>query len=277
MLRLLAIGPVFVASALAAFAGEHFTAAASLAQIVPRFMPGRLFIAYFVGAAHLAAALSFASKRYVRLSSICLASMFGLFVLLMDLPGALGRPGIRIFWVLVAREATFSIGALALFAIVTSDGRRAASVVIANIARIWTASVLVFYGLENILYPQFLPGVPDTTPTAAWIPAPHVVAYITGMLLIACGLAMFAKKTAASAGAWGGLLMATLTVTLFLPQFFIAHNAADQVTAINFIFDTLLFGGMVLIVGAATRLRSDDVKKDQAIYRGARSERGLPV
>jgi hypothetical protein len=34
---------------------------------------------------------------------------------------------------------------------------------------------------------------------------------------------------------------------------------------------------MVLIVGAATRLRSDDVKKDQAIYRGARSEHGLPV
>src|SRR5579884_2657700 len=63
--RLAALGPVFVASALAAFAGEHFTAAASLATLVPKFLPARLFIAYFVGVAHLAAAVSFVARRYV--------------------------------------------------------------------------------------------------------------------------------------------------------------------------------------------------------------------
>src|SRR6185312_2982347 len=45
---LTAFGPVFVGASLAAFAGEHFASAANLAQLVPRFLPGRLFIAYFV-------------------------------------------------------------------------------------------------------------------------------------------------------------------------------------------------------------------------------------
>jgi uncharacterized membrane protein len=279
ILRLLALGPVLVAAGLAAFAGEHFTAAPTLAQIVPKFMPGRLFIAYFVGVAHLAAALSFVANRYVRLSSICLALMFGLFVLLMDLPAAVARPGIRIFWILVAREATFSVGALALFAVVTSDSRRAASVTIATIAtiaRMWTACVLVFYGIEHMLYPQLAPGVPSTTPVASWVPAPHVVAYVTGIVLIACGLAMFVRSSAATAAAWAGLLMTVLTVALYVPQFFIAHIAADQVTAINFIFDTLLFAGMILIVGSATQLRNDP-KSHWTAYRSAPSEQAVPV
>ena len=276
VLRLIAFGPVFVAAALAAFAGEHFTAAAGLARIVPKFMPAPLFIAYFVGVAHLAAAVSFVTRRYVRVSSICLAVMFALFVLLMDLPAAVVRPGMRIFWILVAREATFAIGALALFAVVTSDSRGRASARIATVARIWTACVLVFYGIENILFPQFSPGVPASAATAAWVPVPHVIAYVTGALLIVCGLAMFVKTSAASAAAWAGLLMTVLTIALYIPQFFIAQSAADQVTAINFIFDTLLFGGMLLIVGAATRLRIDDPKESGLPLR-AHSEQTVPA
>jgi uncharacterized membrane protein len=252
--RLLALGPVFVAAALAAFAGEHFTAAETLARIVPKFMPAPLFIAYFVGVAHLAAAVSFVAKRYVRVSSICLAVMFALFVLLMDLPAAVSRPGIRIFWVLVTRQATFSIGALALFAVQTSDSRPSRSVKIATFAQLWTACVLVFYGIENVIYPQLSPGVPATVPTPPWVPAPHVVAYVTGAVLIVCGLAMFVSAIAARAAAWAGMLMTGLTAAVYAPQFFIARTAADQVTAINFIFDTLLFGGMLLIVGSATPL-----------------------
>jgi uncharacterized membrane protein len=275
--RLLPLGPVLVGAALAAFAGEHFTAAAGIARIVPKFMPRPLFIAYFVGAAHLAAGSSFVTKRYVRLSSICLAVMFALFVLLMDLPAAVAHPGSRIVWVLVARQATFSIGALALFAVVTSDSRRHRSTTIATIARIWAACVLVFYGIENVLFPQIAPGVPSQAATASWVPAPHVIAYVTGIVLIVCGFAMFARPFAASAAAWSGLLMIVLTAALFVPQFFIAHTAADQVTAINFIFDTLLFAGTMLIIGAATRLRSDGPKSDRVSPRAARSELAVPV
>jgi uncharacterized membrane protein YphA (DoxX/SURF4 family) len=203
--------------------------------------------------------------------------MFALFVLLMDLPAAVTHSGNRMSWILVARQATFAIGALALFAVVTSDSRRDSSTTIATIARLWTACVLVFYGIENILFPQFSPGVPATMPTAAWVPAPHMLAYVAGLLLIVCGVAMFVRKSAASAAAWAGLLLTVLTVALYVPQFFLAENVADRVNAINFIFDTLLFGGTILIVGAAARLRINDTETIGSTYRAAHSERAVPV
>jgi hypothetical protein len=101
------------------------------------------------------------------------------------------------------------------------------------------------------MYPQLTPGVPATIATAAWVPAPQVIAYVTGALLIMCGLAMLAESTAASGAAWSGLTMTVLTAALYVPQFFIASTAAEEVRAINFIFDTLLFGGMMFVVGSA--------------------------
>ncbi len=122
---------------------------------------------------------------------------------------------------------------------------------IAMIARFWTAFVLVFYGIENILFPQFSPGVPDAVPTPAWVPMHAVVAYVTGVLLVACGAAMFSKPRAAAAAAGGGLVMMLLTAGLYIPQWIMASTVGEQVNALNFVFDTLLFAGTVLTIGGA--------------------------
>lgn len=53
-----AYGPTFIGAALAAFAGVHFTAAPTIAQLVPAFLPAPPAIAWLAGVAHLAAALS---------------------------------------------------------------------------------------------------------------------------------------------------------------------------------------------------------------------------
>lgn len=248
---LVAFGPAFVAAALAAFAGEHFTAATSLATLVPTWLPGRVFIAYFVGVAHLAAASSFVARRYVKWSSISLAVMFGLFVLLMDLPAAIARPAASIGWILAARQTTFAIGALALFATATRGRSPQSSRPIAMIARIWTASVLVFYGIQHIIHPEHTPGVPSPVLSAAWVPLPLVIASITGFLLIAFGIVMFVQRYAGAAAAYCGLLMVLLTLALYVPQFFLAENVQQRVMAINFVFDTLLFAGTVLVISNA--------------------------
>lgn len=248
---LVVLGPTFVAAALAAFAGEHFTAASSLAQLVPKWMPVRLFIAYFVGVAHLAAASSFVARRYIRWSSLSLAVMFGFFVLLMDLPSAVTHPGVRMAWSLAARETTFALGALALFVTATRASGPTSAKTLAAIIRIVTACVLIFYGIEHFIRPDLSPGVPSPAPTASWVPLPLAVAYVTGVLLIVFGLAMCVEKYAAAGAARAGLLMTVLTVGLYVPQFFLARDAAARVTAINFIFDTLLFGGMMFLISAA--------------------------
>jgi hypothetical protein len=56
--KLLALGCVFVAAPLAVFGAEHLSAAQALMQVVPSWIPERLFWAYFVGVALLAAAVS---------------------------------------------------------------------------------------------------------------------------------------------------------------------------------------------------------------------------
>ncbi len=249
---LTAFGPAFIAAALAAFAGEHFSSTAGIASIVPKWIPAPVFIAYFVGVAHLSAALSFVARRFVKWSSFCLAIMFGMFVALMDLPGAFRRPELHIVWSLAARQATFAMGALALFATVTraDHPRRAATIV--TIARFWTAAVLVFYGIENILFPQFAPGVPDVTPVAKWIPMPSMIAYITGGVLVACGIAMLLQKRASAAAAVSGMVMTLLAVSLYVPQWVIARDVGGQINGINFVFDTLLFAGAMFVISRAT-------------------------
>src|SRR3974377_2068077 len=74
--RVIVLGPVFEAVALAVFAAEHFTAAHDLMPIVPHWLPWRLFWTYFVGAALLAAAISFIAWRHVRWSASLLALLF---------------------------------------------------------------------------------------------------------------------------------------------------------------------------------------------------------
>ena len=248
-LALVALGPPFVAAALAAFAGEHFTAAPALAQLVPRWLPGRLFIAYFVGVAHLAAATSIVLRRGLRWSGLGLAVMFGLFVLLMDLPGALEHPGLRLAWMLAARETTFAVGGLTLFAAAIHEQSPRLSDRLETIAKLWIACVLVIYGVNHVIAPQYSPGVPDAMLTAAWVPAPIILGYATGILLIVFGVAMLTDRNASAAAAYAGLVFLALTIVLYVPQFFLAHSAPDRVTALNFVFDTLLFAGTVLLIG----------------------------
>ena len=261
---LLAWGPVFIAAAMAAFAGEHFTLAKSLAAMVPKFMPARLFIAYFVGVAHLAAALSLVARRCVRWSSFFLGVMFALFVLLLHLPNAINNPGMRIAWIVAVRETTFSLGALSLFSTYVIDLWPKPARGLITVARFWSAMVIIYYGIDNIRYPQFTPGVPDTKPTAAWVPLPHGLAYLVGALLIACGIAMLVMKYAVTGAKGVGLVMLALTVFMFVPDYFLVHSVGDKVTAINFVADTLLFGGTMLVIANAihaAQSRSDSVTR----------------
>jgi hypothetical protein len=112
--KLIALGPVFVAAPMAVFGAEHFVDARGIMQLVPAWMPAHLFWTYFVGCAWIAAATSLVSMKFVRLSTTLLGVAFFLFVLMMDLPGAISDPGNRMGWTLALRQAAFGAGAWAL-------------------------------------------------------------------------------------------------------------------------------------------------------------------
>jgi uncharacterized membrane protein len=265
--RAFALAPVFIAASMATFGGEHFTLARGLSQMVPKFMPARLFIAYFVGVAHVSAALSFVARRYLRWSTFFLGMMFALFVLLLHLPGAIENPQQRIRWIVAVRETTFSLGAFSLFAIAVRDHWPSATDGIASVARLWCGGVLIFYGILHFWYPRLSPGVPDSQPTASWVPLPLALACLTGALLVAFGVGMWVRRFAGYAAIGVGILMLGLTILLYVPQFFLAHGAAEQVNAINFVADTLLFAGTALAIGSANR--DSEPKSMKVLTRGA--------
>lgn len=79
-------GRLLVAVSLAVFGVEHFMYHNSIASLIPAWMPGHHFLAYFTGAAFLAASLSFATGRLARLAGSLLALMFFIFVATLHAP-----------------------------------------------------------------------------------------------------------------------------------------------------------------------------------------------
>ena len=85
-------GRLLFALSLVVFGAQHFLYGRFVATLVPEWMPGRVFWAYFVGAAFCAAALSIATGVLARLAATLLGVMFLLWVLVLHLPRSLGAP-----------------------------------------------------------------------------------------------------------------------------------------------------------------------------------------
>ena len=68
------LGRILFAVPLLVFGVQHFLYARFIATLVPAWIPGRLFWAYFIGVAFVAAALSIATQTAARLSAILLGT-----------------------------------------------------------------------------------------------------------------------------------------------------------------------------------------------------------
>ena len=248
---LILLAPVFEAVALAMFAAEHFTAAASLLGVVPGWMPFPLFWVYFVGVALLAAAVSFLAARCVRWSALLLALFFLLVVACADVPAMAAQAHERLFWSLFVREISFAGGAMVLAAsdLPLSSTARAW---LARIGRSIVALVLAFYAMEHFLYPHFAPGVPLQKMTPTWVPAPVLLADMVGAVLLASAIGLFLPRLVRPAAAAAGGILLLLTVFFYGPIFLLEMHTPLAVEGMNYVGDTLLFAATVLMSGLVT-------------------------
>jgi uncharacterized membrane protein len=246
--RVLVLGPVFEAVALTIFAAEHFLAARGLSVIVPRWIPGALFWTYFVGAALLAAAISFIAWRYVRWSASLLALLFLIIVATIDLPNLPKHAHERLFWTLTVREAAFAGGAMVLAGSLWPRGRSAGTVLI-MLGRLFVACTFVFYAIEHFLFPRFVPGVPLEKMTPAWVPAPTLLAYIVGITLLAAGVGLMIRRTRRAAAATAGTVLLLLTIFFYVTILITEIRSPLAVEGVNYVGDTLLFAATALLAG----------------------------
>ena len=157
--KIVALSNLCFAIPLAVFGAEHLSAAKFIMLGVPSYMPWRLFWAYFVGFALLAASLSIATKIQVRWSGLLFGIMMFLFVAMMHIPRALASPRDRIRMddcpprnVIRGRRLD-SCGQRAMRA------SQAESKLI-TVGRVLIAIAAIFFGVEHFLHPLGMPGSP---------------------------------------------------------------------------------------------------------------------
>jgi len=249
--NIMPFGRLFFAIPLAVFGSEHFTLTANIAALVPRWIPAHRFWVYLVGLAFLAAALSIVVLLKARLAAALVGMTLLVFVFVMDLPAAVANPGNRFFWALALRELAFSGGAFAftIWPWSTTSMRttqsspsalRTAAKAWSAIPRFFVGVASLFYGVEHLLHPEYVPGVPLQKLTPDWIPGRILLSYFVGVILILAGVCLLVNKKARTAATSLGLTI-LLTVLGYLPADADAPPSPTDVVALNFFFDTLLF------------------------------------
>lgn len=253
--KVVALANLCFAAPLAVFGAEHFSAAQGIMQIVPKFMPWPLFWTYLVGAGLLAASLSIATKVQVQWSGLLFGIMMFLFVAMMDLPGTLANVHNRISWVLLCREMSFGAGGWVLAGGAMQAGRSQAGSKLITVGRVVIGPAAMFYGVEHFLHPINVPGVPLEKLMPAWIPAPHLISYLTGAILLVAGTAILLNKKVPVAATYLGSWIFLLVLFVYGPILIasLLDPSTDvKVEGLNYFFDTLLYAGTILALARAT-------------------------
>ena len=177
-----------------------------------------------------------------------LALLFLIIVATIDLPNLPANAHERLFWTLTVRELSFAGAAMVLAGSVWPHGT-SAGIALIRVGRGIVATVLVFYAVQHFLFPRFVPGVPLGKLTPAWVPAPTLLAYLVGVVLLLAGIGLFLRPTIRIAAAAAGIVLLLLTVFFYLPIFAMEIHTPLAVEGINYVGDTLLFAGTALLAG----------------------------
>ena len=253
--KIAALSNLCFAIPLAVFGALHLSDVGSVLPIVPSYMPWRLFWAYFVGCALLAASLSIATKIQVRWSGLLFGIMMFLFVAMLMIPNAVANPRNRIAWTLVFRESSFGSGAWILAGkALREQGRGQIGNKLITLGRIVIAIAAMFYGVEHFLHPANVPGVPLEKLMPAWIPGRLLITYLTGAILLVAGVSILLDKKTRMAATYLGAWILLLVLFIYGP--ILIASLADpstgvKVEGINYFADTLLYAGTILALASA--------------------------
>jgi uncharacterized membrane protein len=257
--KIVALTNLCVAVPLAVFGALHLFAPQFVMNIVPGYMPWRLFWVYFVGCGLMAASLSIASKIGVRWSGLLFGIMMFSFVAMIHFPGALRDHHNRILWTIVFREMSFGGAGWILAATATNGWRGPAKTTLITVGRILIAIAAIVFGVEHFLHPTGLPGVPLVKQMPMWVPGRVLIDYATGAaLLVVGGSVLLNRKTRVVATRVGGwiLLMVLVIYGPVLIGALSQPGVGSEVEGINYFADTLLFAGAILATASAAPLEA---------------------
>ena len=254
--KIVALSNLCFAIPLAVFGALHVSDVEFVLPLVPKYMPWRLFWAYFVGFALLAASSSIATKIQVRWSGLLFGIMMFIFVAMLIIPGVLAHPKDRFAWTLVFRESSFAGGGWIFAGNAMRDlSREHSGRKLITVGRVLIGIAAIFYGVEHFLHPMNVPGVPLEKVMPAWIPGRLLIGYVTGIILLVAGIGILLGKKTRMAATYLGTWTVLLVLFIYGPILIVSltdPSTGVKVEGINYFADTLLFAGAILSLASAT-------------------------
>jgi uncharacterized membrane protein len=200
------LGRIFVSISLVVFGVQHFIYGGFVATLVPAFMPGRLFWAYFVGVAFVAAAAGILTKMLARPAATMLGVMFFLFVLLLHIPRIIGKSSDGNEWTSGFVALAMCGGAWILASAAPLEEREKADPFL-GLGRYFFAVAFVAFGIQHFVFGRYAAGLGPP-----WIPGKALLAYLFGVIFVAAGSAIIIGKKLDLAAT----LLASITFLYFL-------------------------------------------------------------
>jgi len=182
------IGRIFVAISLVVFGVQHFIYGGFVATLVPAFMPGRLFWAYFVGVAFFAAAIGIFTRMLARPAATMLGVMFFLFVVLLHIPRIIGNSSNENEWTSGFVALAMCGGAWILANAAPLEEREKADPFL-RLGRYFFALAFLAFGIQHLVFGRFAAGLGPP-----WIPGRPLLAYLFGLIFVAAGTAIIIRK-----------------------------------------------------------------------------------
>ncbi len=211
--RIISPGRIFIAISLVVFGIQHFLYANFVATLVPAWVPGRLFWAYFVGVAFVAAAIGAVVPRMTRPAGILLGILFFLFVVTLHIPriAAHSRDGNE--WTSGFVALAMCGGAWILAGATSLEGKRETPFPFFRVGRYFFALAIVAFGVQHFLNEKLTVRVGPP-----WFPGRPLWAYLTGTALIVAGAAIVIGKHARLAATFVGTILFLFFLFLHIPR-----------------------------------------------------------
>jgi uncharacterized membrane protein YphA (DoxX/SURF4 family) len=236
------VGRLFVAVSLVVFGVQHFIYGGFVATLVPAFMPGRLFWAYFVGVAFFAAAVGIFVEMLARPAATMLGVMFFLFVVLLHIPRIIGKSSDGNEWTSGFVALAMCGGAWVLASAAPLEEREKADPFL-GLGRYFFALAFVAFGVQHFVYARYAAGLGPP-----WYLGRPLWLCLVGGLLVATGAAIvLGQKTQMAANLLAGTLI-LFFLLLYVPRIIgQLHNPGPWTSA----FEILALCGCALVLAGA--------------------------
>jgi uncharacterized membrane protein len=206
------LGRIFVAISLVVFGVQHFIYGGFLATVVPAFMPGRKFWAYFVGVALVAAAIGIPTRMLGRPAATMLGVMFFLFVVLLHIPRIVGLSRDGNEWTSGFVALAMCGGAWILANAAPLEEREKADPFL-KLGRYFFALAFVAFGIQHFVFGRYGAGLGPP-----WIPGRALLAFLFGIIFVAAGAAIIVGKKTEMAATLLGAITFLYFLLLYAPR-----------------------------------------------------------